>query len=44
MLHTSFQGDKGVVSREEKNTDFYDIMAWRPYWLCDPNTMNKRLN
>ena len=41
MLHTKFQGHWPFGSTEEAFKDFYHIWAWRPYWSCDMDHLNK---
>ena len=44
MLHTKFQGHRHLGSGEEAFfLGFYHIWAWRPFWSCDQERLNKLL-
>ena len=44
ILKTRFQVHRPFGSEEEMFERLYRIRQWRPYWTCDPETLNKRLS
>ena len=40
MLHTKFRENWPVLEKKFFEVS-YRIWAWRPFWSCDPDAMNK---
>ena len=41
MLHTKFRENRPAGSGEDFLRVFYHTWAWRPFWSCDPDAVNK---